>query len=94
MERLPKKKDLMAAILSILQDHDGVLATSDINSLVANQLGIPDELLEIEDANCTGTEYSYRMRWARTELKQRGLIRNVKRGEWCLVDDNSNTSNK
>ena len=94
MERLPKKKELMTSIMSILQKNDGIMTTSDINSLVAKQLCIPEELLEIEDANCTGTEYSYRMRWARTELKQRGLIRNVKRGKWCLTDHDSDTSKK
>ena len=55
-----------------------------INDAVAKNLNISDELLSIEDANCTGTEYSYRMRWARTELKQKGKIKNVERGEWRL----------
>nr|WP_314987699.1 winged helix-turn-helix domain-containing protein [uncultured Stomatobaculum sp.] len=62
------------------------MKTADINDAVANCLDIPEELLLLEDANCTGTEYSYRMRWARTELKQKGIIQNVKRGEWVISD--------
>ncbi|MCF2663580.1 winged helix-turn-helix domain-containing protein [Oscillibacter valericigenes] len=41
--------------------------------------------MEIEDANCTGSEYSYRMRWARTELKQKGMIKSPGRGIWEIV---------
>lgn len=84
MDKLPSKKELMESILFILRQADGVMKTADINDAVAKNLNISDELLSIEDANCTGTEYSYRMRWARTELKQKGKIKNVKRGEWRL----------
>lgn len=66
-------------------ENSGVLSTSEMNDLVAKQLKIPDELLIIEDVNCSGTEFSYRMRWARTELKQKGLIENIVRGKWRLV---------
>ena len=73
MEKLPQKKELMNTIIEIMKARSGVWTTSDINDAVAKELRIPQHLLEIEDANCTGTEYSYRMRWARTELKQRGF---------------------
>lgn len=86
MDKLPSKKEMMDAIIKILQDNGGVMKTADINDAVANYLDIPEDLLLLEDANCTGTEYSYRMRWARTELKQKGIIQNVKRGEWKIFD--------
>ena len=85
MNKLPAKKDLMAAIADVMGLRSGVWTTSEINEAVAKQLSIPQELLEIEDSNCTGTEYSYRMRWVRTELKQNGIIKSAKRGEWELV---------
>ena len=85
MEKLPKKKELMDAILGIMNQQSKVWTTAQINNAVAKKLSIPQDLLEIEDANCTGTEYSYRMRWARTELKQKGAIKSPKRGEWELV---------
>lgn len=86
MDKLPSKKEMMDAIVKILQDNGGVMKTADINDAVANYLDIPEDLLLLEDANCTGTEYSYRMRWARTELKQKEIIQNVKRGEWKIFD--------
>lgn len=85
MERLPQKKDLMSATLEVMKQQNRIMSTSEINDAVATFLDIPEELLTIEDANFTGTEYSYRMRWVRTQLKQDGLITNVKRGEWKLV---------
>jgi hypothetical protein len=84
MDAFPSKKELMDSILYVLQQTDGTMKTAAINDAVAKRLNIPEELLTIEDANCTGTEYSYRMRWARTELKQKGKILNVKRGEWRI----------
>lgn len=61
------------------------MTISEINQKVILLLDIPEILLKIEDANCSGSEYSYRMRWARTELKQKGLILNSKRGVWQKV---------
>lgn len=84
MNQLPQKRELMDAILQVMKSSSGSMSTATINDLAAKHLCISDDLLEMEDANCTGTEYSYRMRWARTELKQKGFIRNVKRGEWEL----------
>lgn len=87
MNQLPQKRVLMDAILQVMKSSSGSMSTATINDLVAKHLCIPDDLLKMEDANCTGTEYSYRMRWARTELKQKGFIRNVKRGEWELCTE-------
>ncbi len=87
MKQLPQKRELMDAILIVMKNSNGVMSTTTINDLVAKHLNIPQGLLEIEDANCSGTEYSYRMRWARTELKQKGFIRNIKRGEWEICSE-------
>lgn len=87
MKQLPQKRELMDAILIVMKKANGTTNTATINDLVAKQLNIPKDLLEIEDANCSGTEYSCRMRWARTELKQKGFIRNVKRGEWEICPE-------
>lgn len=62
MKQLPQKRELMKAILIVMKKANGAMNTATINDLVAKQLNIPKDLLEIEDANCSGTEYSYRMR--------------------------------
>lgn len=67
MKQLPQKRGLMDAILIVMKNANGAMNTATINDLVAKQLNIPKDLREIEDDNCSDTEYSYRMRLARTE---------------------------
>ena len=85
MNKLPSKKELSPVVIEIMQSNGGKLSTSEMNDLVIEKLGITPELLEIEDANCTGSEFSYRMRWVRTQLKKEGIIANPERGIWILV---------
>ena len=80
----PTKKQLMDAIVEVLSRYNDPCSTSIINDEVAVLLKLPDELLQEEDANCSGTACSYKMRWARTELKQNGIISNPKLGFWSL----------
>lgn len=82
---LPKKKELMDAILTVMDTVDETIITSYMNDAVANLLKIPTDLLQIEEQNGTGTESGYRMRWTRTELKRNGHIDNPERGYWKLV---------
>ena len=69
----PTKRQLMDAIVEVLSQSNESCSTSTINDEVADLLNLPDELLKEEDANCSGSAYSYKMRWARTELKQKEL---------------------
>lgn len=80
----PTKKELMDAIIEVLKS-ENIMSTSEINNAVAIKLNLSEKQLTEESSNCSGTEYSYRMRWARTELKQRHLITNPKRGTWILL---------
>ncbi len=79
MDKLPQKAELAAAILEVLREKNS-MKTADINAAVIEILGIPEDLLKIEDANCTGSEFSYRTRRARTDLKQKGKIKSPGRG--------------
>lgn len=83
MNTFPSKKELMDAVITIFKEENKtILSTKEINDKVATLLNIPDELLQIEDSNCCGTEYGYRMRWVRTELKNKKILRNSQRGYW------------
>ena len=74
----PTKRELMDAILEVLKS-ENTMSTSEIDNAVAIKLNLSEEHLSEESSNC------YRMRWARTELKQRHLITNPKRGTWILL---------
>ena len=80
----PSKKILAEATLTVLKESNGMLKAAEINTRVASFLSIPKEVLEIEDANCTGTEFSYQMRWVRTDLKKKGVLLNPQRGYWII----------
>lgn len=82
----PTKRELMDSIIQVLKQNE-VLSTSEINLQVSTLLDLSEEQLTLESSTCSGTEYSYRMRWARTELKQKKLITNPKRGEWTLLKE-------
>ncbi|RHV09850.1 hypothetical protein DXB77_11750 [Clostridium sp. OM05-9] len=83
---LPTRSELSKAILTVFNnDTSIVLTTKEINDKVVNLLSIPENLLLIEEANGSGSQYSYLMRWARTELKQRHKIQNLERGKWKLL---------
>ena len=82
----PTKRELMDSIIQVLKQNE-VLSTSEINLQVSTLLDLSEEQLTLESSTCSGTEYSYRIRWARTELKQKKLITNPKRGEWTLLKE-------
>lgn len=84
MGLLPPKKVLAETIIQVLSQTSEPMKACEINDKVAFILQIPQDVLEIEDANCTGTEFSYQMRWIRTNLKNQGLISSPKRGFWIL----------
>lgn len=84
MGLLPPKRTLAETIIQVLSQTSEPLKACEINDRVALILQIPQDILEIEDTNCTGTEFSYQMRWIRTSLKNQGLISSPKRGFWIL----------
>ncbi len=85
MAYFPSKCELMDAIIEVLTINGSAMTTSAINDAVAKKLNLSKSQLSKESETASGTEYSYRMRWARTELKQKRQITNPKRGEWILL---------
>lgn len=76
------KRVLEEATLKVLSQSTTAMSAQEINDKVASELKIPQEILEIEDASLTSTEYTYQMRWIRTKLKKEGKILNPERGKW------------
>ena len=52
---------------------------------VIEVLSLSDEIVQLEDESGLGTKLNYRLRWARTNLKSKGKIKNVTRGTWTLA---------
>lgn len=83
----PSNKLLEEAILESLNILGGEATTKQINEKVIELLSLPDEIVQMEDDSGLGTKLNYRLRWARTNLKSKGRIKNVTRGIW-IIDDN------
>ena len=82
----PSNRELEDAILKSLDELDGTGTTSQINENVIRILNLSEEIILMEDENGIDTKLNYRLRWCRTNLKQRKKIKNVKRGLWTLEE--------
>ena len=85
MDILPSKSELAKVILQVMEKSPDPISVTVMKEKVAKELNLSDDLLQIEEMNGTDTEFNYRMRWARTELKNKGRITNPSRGVWELT---------
>ena len=81
----PSNSMLEEAVLKSLGLLEGTTTTEQINAKVIEVLSLLDEVVQLEDESGLGTKLNYRLRWARTNLKSKGKIKNVKRGTWMLA---------
>jgi restriction system protein len=86
-----KYDDLMNPVIQALKKLGGSGTIEEINNKVAEIENIPAEQLEVLHNPEKGgvTEIEYRIGWARTWLKQYGVIDNSTRGVWSLTEKGS-----
>ena len=81
---------LFNPLLQALHNLNGSGTLSEIEEEVARIMNLSDaELTDMHRAN--RTKFSYRLAWARTYLKWRGLLENSARGVWSLTVEGSKT---
>lgn len=80
----PSNKTLEEAVIETLKTLNGEATTKEINSKVIEILQLPEEVVLLEDESGLGTKLDYRLRWCRTNLKNKGMIKNIKKGIWSL----------
>lgn len=78
----PSNNDLTEAILAALEQLGGEAKTGAINKKVVELLHLPKEIVELEHPDGLCTLLDYKLRWARTSLKDQ--IENTSRGVWKL----------
>jgi len=83
--------DLMNPVIRALKNLGGSGTIEEINNKVAEIEKIPSEQLEFLHNPEKGgmTELEYRIAWARTYLKQYGIIENSSRSVWSLTEKGS-----
>ena len=83
---IPSFEQLLQPTLDALRQADGVTTIKAIDHQVIHSLGLAPEDVAQPHGNTSQTEVEYRLAWARTYLKQYGLIDNPKRGAWTLTE--------
>jgi restriction system protein len=81
-------------LLNAMKDLGGSGTNEEIESRVAEIMGLSTEQLEIpQDAKRPGrTKFQYRLAWARTYLGRYGILENSSRGVWALTSAGRNTA--
>ncbi|MEZ6070937.1 MAG: winged helix-turn-helix domain-containing protein [Pirellulales bacterium] len=86
---VPAFHELMNSLFRALRELGGSGSIAEIEDKVSELLELPEEVLELphnaEKSN--QSEFQYRLAWARTYLKQYGLIDNSQRGIWVIASD-------
>jgi restriction system protein len=83
--KIPTHLELQNPLLEALRELGGSASVEEIELRVIDRMGLSDEVLaEMHTQN--QTEVGYRLAWARTYLKNFGLLENSTRGVWALTD--------
>jgi len=81
---VPKYDDLFTPLLAAMHELGGSASISEQEDRVAADLGLSDkDVAEIHRGSTT--KLHYRLAWARTYLKNFGLLENSSRGIWALT---------
>ena len=84
---VPQFHELMNPTLAALRTLGSSASIDEITREVAQNLVLPAQVVELQHGETSETELEYRLAWARTYLKQYGLIDNSQRGIWSLTEN-------
>lgn len=85
--KLPTSTELRPYLLEGLSELGGTAGNAGLADYVAKRLDLSDELLELRHDPEKGkrTEFAYRLAWARTRLRNEGLIERAGSKLWKLT---------
>lgn len=86
IDRIPKDTDIEWATLQVLKKRDQAIHISEIEQRTSRLLALSETALKIPHSDGRRSAFQYRAHWARTGLKNCGLIRNLSRGMWAITD--------
>jgi restriction system protein len=89
MTQVPTFDQLMVPLFRSLKEAGGSASIAELDEKVGELLQLPESVLEVphNPEKSNQTEFQYRLAWARTYLKQYGLIENSSRGVWVISPD-------
>lgn len=84
-ERIPRYTDLIVPAFVALQDLGGSGSNDEILACVITNLHLPDEVVDFPHKGSSSiSELAYQLAWARTYLKNYGVIENSARAVWSI----------
>ena len=93
MDNIPTQMELPWPVIRALQQLGGSGSIEEIDSQVIADEGFDEETQSRLHGAGPRTEIQYRLAWARTYLKNAGLVVNSKRGVWALTELGRNANN-
>ena len=89
MENVPRRDDLYNPLLQALRELGGSGTIDEIAERVITILEVPESIAsQLHDRdNSNETELEYRLAWARTGLKNYGILERSGRGVWAIKTD-------
>src|SRR5437016_6244744 len=89
MSQVPPYDELIQPLFQALKELGGSGSIEEIEEKVAQILSLPEGVTAIRHnpEKSNQTEFGYRLAWARTYLKNFGLIENSARGVWAIAAD-------
>lgn len=89
MDAVPRKEDMYNPMLQALRELGGSGTIDEIAERVILILNVPDDIASVpHDPDYSNvSELEYRLAWARTHLKNYGLLERSGRGVWSLRPD-------
>lgn len=83
--QVPTVTRLINSVVKALIHLGGVGTNRELFSKVVELENIPKEIAEIYHIAGPKTLLEYRLAWARTRLKEQGIIESVEKGKWRLT---------
>lgn len=90
-EDVPSFDQLIGPTLSTLHRLGGSASIQELVDELTVGLGLPAEVADVPHGRGSQTELEYRAAWARTYLKNAGLVENSDRGVWSLTPAGAST---
>ena len=84
-EGFPTAEQLKEETYNAIVANGGRATTIDIKDYIIDKLQLSEEVLSFENSDGLTMLIDYRLRWARTALKNEGKIQNETRGVWKMV---------
>lgn len=83
--KVPQYWELMNPTLRALRKLGGSASITELVEEIINDLELPDSIADLPHGEGSQTEVGYRAAWARTYLRNVGLVENSGRGVWTLT---------